>query len=676
MMHGIGGGGWWSFVRANEEAQPHVTRDLLKRVAAYARPYTFKIALTLLSIFASSLIELVPPLLFRQLIDTVLPQKDFSRLNLIALAIVAIPLADGLNGVGQRWLTSRVGEGIIADLRKSLYAHMQRMSLRFFTNTKTGELMSRLNNDVVGAQRAVTSTLVSILTSAFQLIATLGIMLALDWRLTILALIILPLFILPSRRVGRMLRDIVNQQLDLNMQMNAMMNETLNVSGALLVKLFGRQRDEVQRFGELAERVRDIGVRQAMVGRWFFMMLGLASALGTAIVWWVGGYLVLQDAFTIGTIVAFAAYLTQLYAPISSLVNARVDFATSMVSFERVFQMLDLPVEIQDNPNAYEFARARGEIRFEDVTFSYMERVADELAVSESAGIPRSVFSARGGGTVRLPADGGNGSSHPNGEDGGEKEQTPEFVPTRRDALRGVNFEIKSGQLAALVGPSGAGKTTITYLIPRLYDPIEGRVRIDGHDLRDVSLDSLTRQIGMVTQETFLFHDTVRANLLYAKPDATQDEIERAAWAANIHDFISKLPQGYETIVGERGYRLSGGEKQRVAIARVILKDPRILVLDEATSNLDSESEALIQAALKPLMKGRTSVVIAHRLSTILAADVILVIEEGKVVEQGTHSELLALDGLYARLYHTQYSSQVTVARSPTIANPTLSETH
>ncbi len=334
MMHGMGGaGGWWGFVRANEEAQPHVTRGLLRRVAVYARPYTFKIALTLLSIFASSLIGLVPPLLFRELIDHALPDKDLTRLNVLALGMIAIPLLDGLNGVAQRWLTSRVGEGIIADLRKSLYAHMQRMSLRFFTNTKTGELMSRLNNDVVGAQRAVTSTLVSIITSAFQLVATLAIMLSLNWQLTILALIIFPLFILPSRRVGRILRDIVNQQLDLNMQMNAMMSETLNVSGALLVKLFGRQRDETEKFGERANRVRDIGVRQAMVGRWFFLSLGLVSALGTAMVWWAGGYLVLQNAFTIGTIVAFAAYLTQLYAPISALVNARVDFATSMVSF-------------------------------------------------------------------------------------------------------------------------------------------------------------------------------------------------------------------------------------------------------------------------------------------------------------------------------------------------------
>jgi len=627
MFHGPGGG-WWALMRADDNARPHLTRDLLWRVAGYARPYALKIALTFGAIIVASLLGLVPPLLYRDLIDHAIPQKDFVRLNLLALAMIGIPLLDGLIGVGQRWLTASIGEGIIADLRKALYAHMQKMSLRFFTNTKTGELMSRLNNDVVGAQRAVTNTLVSIVTSAIQVVATLTIMLSLDWRLTLLALVILPLFVLPSRRVGRMLRDIVRKQLDLNAQMNALMNETLNVSGALLVKLFGRQRDEIKRFGERAERVRDIGVRQAMVGRWFFMLLGLASALGTAIVWWVGGILVLQGTFTLGTIVAFAAYLTQLYAPIGALVNARVDFATSMVSFERVFQMLDLPAEIADRPNPIVLTRARGAIRFENVSFSYIETTAD--------GQPPTVEN--------------NGDGQPSVVSG----QT-----TRRYALRNVSFEIRPGQLVALVGPSGAGKTTITYLIPRLYDPTEGRVLIDDYDVRDVSLDSLTRQIGMVTQETYLFHDTIRANLLYAKLDATPDEIERAARAANIHDFITRLPQGYDTIVGERGYRLSGGEKQRVAIARVILKDPRILILDEATSHLDSESEALIQAALEPLMRGRTSVVIAHRLSTILAADVILVIDEGRVVEQGTHTELLAHNGLYARLYHTQFREQL-----------------
>lgn len=633
MMHGPGSG-WWGLTRTSA-ASTKVSHALLVRVAAFARPYAWRIALAFLAILAVSFINLVTPLLFRDLIDNALPNKDWARLNWLALGMVGIPLLSGFIGVSQRWLTARVGEGIIADLRKSLYAHMQRMSLRFFTNTKTGELMSRLNNDVVGAQRAVTDTLVSIVTSIFELVAALAIMLSLNWQLTLLSLVILPLFILPSRRIGKMLREIVNQQLDLNGQMNALMNETLNVSGALLVKLFGRQPDEVKKFGERADKVRDIGVRQAMAGRWFFMLLGLSGALGTALIWWFGGLLVLQDAFTVGTIVAFAAYLQRLYSPFTTLVNARVDFATSMVSFERVFQMLDLPIEIQDRANAIALSRARGEIRFERVSFSYLTDQAAE------GGLPAAVIDGQRG---------GNGN--------GKAADAPKFVPTRRDALRGVDFSIKPGQLAALVGPSGAGKTTITYLIPRLYDPTAGRVLLDGHDLRDVTLEALTWQIGMVTQETYLFHDTVRVNLLYAKPDATQDEIERAARAANIHAFIAKLPQGYDTIVGERGYRLSGGEKQRIAIARVILKDPRILVLDEATSSLDSESEALIQDALKPLMQGRTSVVIAHRLSTILAADVILVIDDGQVVEQGTHAELLAQNGLYARLYNTQFRVQ------------------
>ncbi len=666
-MHAGGGGVWWSLTRANEQAQPKLTRDLLRRVAAYARPYSLNISFALATIFVSSLLGLVPPLLYRDLIDHALPERDWARLNLLALGMIAIPLISGLVDVGQRWLTASIGEGIISDLRKALYAHMQKMSLRFFTNTKTGELMSRLNNDVVGAQRAVTNTLISIITSVFQLVAALFIMLSLDWRLTLLSLIVLPLFVLPSRRIGHILREIVRRQLDLNAEMNALMNETLNVSGALLVKLFGRQRDEERKFDERANRVRDIGVRQALVGRWFFMALALVSAFGTAMVWWAGGMLVLQGSFTIGTIVAFAAYLGQLYSPLSALVNARVDFATSMVSFERVFEMLDLPVEIQDRAGAIELTNIRGEIRFDKVSFSYLEEQSGdtELAADEEQQSPDILVTDR----PQAPENREKDSRHPalagsvsdaagNGHGGlGSGEML--FVPKRRWALQDVSFTIQSGQLAALVGPSGAGKTTITYLIPRLYDPTTGCVQIDGHDLRDVKLESLTRLVGMVTQETFLFHDTVRTNLLYAKPDATQGEIEEACRAANIHDFIAGLPQGYETIVGERGYRLSGGEKQRVAIARVILKNPRILVLDEATSSLDSESEALIQAALKPLMQGRTSVVIAHRLSTILSADVILVIDEGRVAEQGNHAELLARNGLYARLYNTQFKAQL-----------------
>jgi ATP-binding cassette subfamily B protein len=401
--------------------------------------------------------------------------------------------------------------------------------------------------------------------------------------------------------------------------------ETLSISGALLAKTFGRQRQERERYRKTNENVRDIGLRRALVGRLFSMWLELAGTVGMVLIFWGGGYFVLQGDISPGSIVAFVAYIFSLYGPISSLSNVQVEFATSMVSFERVFEFLDMPIEIRDKPGAIELKDIRGGIGFKDVSFSY-------LAGDEPRLTPKPETS-------------------PNGD----KEQTTAVVPTRRDALKKVSFEIQPGQLAALVGPSGAGKTTITYLMPRLYDPTEGRILLDGLDLRDLKQESLAQQIGMVTQESYLFHDTVRANLLYARPDGTQAEIEAAARAANIHEMIAGLPDGYDTVVGERGYRLSGGEKQRLSIARVVLKDPRILILDEATSHLDSQSEALIQAALEPLMKGRTSLVIAHRLSTILAADVILVMNEGRLVEQGTHEELLAAGGLYATLYETQF---------------------
>jgi ATP-binding cassette subfamily B protein len=606
MLHG---GGWWSYIRYDEKKdRPQISRDLLLRVIRTARPYWRQALAMLALILLISLLGLIPPLLIRDLIDQALPARDVARLNLLALGMVAVPLLSGLLGVGQRYLSARIGEGLIANLRQALYAHMQRMSLRFFTHTKTGELMSRLNNDVVGAQRAVTGTFIDIITNIVTLATTLAIMISLEWRLTLLSVIIFPLFVLPARRVGRVLRQIVREALDKNAAMNAMMNETLNVSGALLTKLFGRQADEVDKFTQRSDEVRDIGVRRAVVGRWFFLGLSLASAIGTALVFWAGGRLVISGAFTIGTIVAFTNYLAQLYGPMASLTNARVEFAQSLVSFERVFEVLDLPVEVQDAPGAVVLDRVEGHVRFEGVSFSYL--AADE-------------------------AD-------------------------RRWAVRDVSFEIKPGQLVALVGPSGAGKSTITYLLPRLYDPSEGHISLDGHDLRQVTMASLTQQIGMVTQETYLFHDTIRANLLYARPDATQTEIEAACRAANLHDFIAGLPDGYETVAGERGYRLSGGEKQRVAIARVILKAPCILVLDEATSSLDSQSEALIQAALERVMQGRTSLVIAHRLSTILAADLILVMDEGRLVEQGTHAELLAKGGLYADLYNTQFRRELT----------------
>jgi ATP-binding cassette subfamily B protein len=680
-------GGWWSFIRYDEKQdRPEVSWALIHRAATYGRPYAGGIAVMLGVILLISGLNLIPPLLTRTLIDVAIPQGDRRLLATLALGMIAIPLTTGLLGVVQRYFSATIGEGVIFDLRVALFAHLQRMSLRFFTNTKTGELMSRLNNDVGGAQRAVTGTIVDLITNLVTLAMTLAIMLRLEWRLTLLAVMVLPLFLIPARLLGRRVRAVVREQMTLNSEMNAMMNETLNVSGALLVKLFGRGRDEVGRFSQRAWRVRQAGVKQAFLMRWFFLLVSLVSAVGAALVFFVGGLLVMDEAgFTIGTIVAFTAYLGMLYGPLSALSNARMDFATSMVSFERVFEALDLPVEIAERPEAERLEGAWGHVRFEDVSFSYQpgEDAPGAVAVG-LAEVAR--FGWRGGSNPPpLSQEGGRlhiaGRKVEGGEVEGGKVESSRFEKPRNGenrtesvnaqpvnvqpanvqplirpwALRDVTFDVQPGQLAALVGPSGAGKTTITYLLPRLYDPTSGRITLDGHDLRDLTLDTLARQIGMVTQETYLFNDTIRANLLYAKADATDAELEAACRAANIHDFIADLSDGYDTIVGNRGYRLSGGEKQRLAIARVILKDPRILVLDEATSSLDSRSEALIQEALQWIMRGRTSLVIAHRLSTILAADQILVMDGGRVVEQGAHAELLAQGGLYATLYETQF---------------------
>jgi ATP-binding cassette subfamily B protein len=613
-----GDSGWWRFLAYDDkQGKPQVDRSLLRRVWGYGRPYLGQIGLMLLAISVISLIELLPPLLYRDLFDNVIPNKDVARLNLLGLSMLAVPILSNLIGVGERYLSSRVGEGVIFDLRQRMYEHLQHMSLRFFTQTKSGVIISRFEDDVVGAQSAITGTIPSIVTNSVTLITTLIVMLSIEWRLTLLSVAVLPLFLLPARRVGRVLRDIRRSAMNYNADMSTIVGETLSINGALLSKTFGRQREERERYQTVNENVRDIGIRRAMVGRWFFMGLGIAGTIGMTLIYWVGGHFALQGAISAGTIVAFVAYLGRLYGPLSSFSNVQVEFATSMVSFERVFEYLDLPIEIEDKPNAIELEKSEGHIVFDDVSFSYIEE------------------------------------SKPEARSNGDIENV--IVPTRRYALHNVNFEIKPGQLAALVGPSGAGKTTITYLLPRLYDPTDGKILLDGNDLRDVSQESLAQQIGMVTQESYLFHDTVRANLLYAKPDATQEELEAAARAANIHDVIAALPEGYDSIVGERGYRLSGGEKQRLTIARMVLKNPRILILDEATSHLDSQSEALIHAALEPLMRGRTSVVIAHRLSTILAADVILVMKEGRLVEQGTHSELLAAGGLYAELFETQF---------------------
>ena len=638
---GMHGAGWRGYLRATVE-QPKVTWGLIKRVLSYSAPYRWHIAGMLVLILLSTGLRLVTPLVLRDLIDRTIPAGDQSRLVVLSLCLLLIPAAGGAITVLQRRLNAFVGEGVIYDLRVALFAHLQRMSLRFFTNTKVGELMSRLNNDVIGAQNAISNTIVSIVTHLVQAVALLAVMLTLQWQLTLIGVIVLPLIILAARRLGYRLRDIAHQQMDANAQMNAMLNETLNIGGALLVKLFGRMPVEVERMRERAQSVRDLGVRRAVTGASFYVMIGLVSAVGTALVYGLGGYLVIQGAFTVGTIVAFVSYLGSLYSTLQALANAPVEFATSMVSFERVFEVIDLPLEIQDRPGAIVLEDTTGELSFEGVSFKYEITAEGLLSEVHRTGRMDTVDTAlSGAATSTGPA-------------------TTIRTQARESALENIDFRVQPGQLVALVGPSGAGKTTLTYLIPRLYDPSAGRILLDGHDLRDVTLQSLTAQIGMVTQETHLFHDTIRTNLLYARLDATPEELEGAAQAANIHNFISGLPQGYDTAVGERGYRLSGGEKQRIALARVILKNPRILVLDEATSSLDSESEALIQEALRRVMAGRTSIVIAHRLSTILAADLILVLDRGQIVERGTHQQLLAQGGLYAHLYETQFRSART----------------
>jgi ATP-binding cassette subfamily B protein len=618
--------GWGAYLQHDEKQQaPKIDRALLARVMTYARGYKFELIVVLVTILVISLLSLAPPLLMRSLIDTAIPEGDLTRVTLLGLGMVLVPLINGVVGVAQRWASASMGEGIIFDLRRQLFRHLQSMSLGFFTNTKTGELMSRLNTDVIGAQQAVTSTFVTLLANVVTVVATLFIMLRLEWRLTALALAILPLFIIASRKVGGRLRVIRREQMESNANMNSVMQETLSVSGALLVKLFGRTAHEDSRFTEYAGEVRDLGVRQATIGRWFFMALGVVSALGTAFVFWFGAYLVINDQITIGTIVALSAYLSSLYGPLSALSTARVEFTTSLVSFERVFEVLDMPVDIAEpeEPLALEM---RGGFEFDHVWFTYDE--------SLDAGLE----------SVRRYS----------WRESGQLDEVQKRTKAGW-ALEDISFSAEPGQTIALVGPSGAGKTTLTYLLPRLYDTTKGSIRIDGVDVRSLSFDTLAGGVGVVTQETYLFHDTLEANLRYAKPGATPEELRNAAEAANILEFVDSLGDGMQTRVGERGYRLSGGEKQRVAIARVILKDPSILILDEATSHLDARSEALVQEALERIMARRTSLVIAHRLSTVVNADRILVIDGGRLVETGTHEELLAAEGLYTHLFRTQF---------------------
>jgi ATP-binding cassette subfamily B protein len=673
---------------ASQLGDARFDRKVVRRVLRFARPYRWMLLAYLGVIVAVAVVQLVPPLIFRQIIDEAIPRGqggDNTLLHVLAVLAVAAAVASAGMAIVERWLSSRIGEGVIYDLRVSVFGHVQRMPVSFFTRTQTGALTNRLNSDVIGAQRALTTTIGGVASNVITLVTTLVAMALLEWRLTLLSLVVLPLFILPARRVGRKLQAVTRTQMDLNASMNTTMTERFNVSGALLVKLFGRADDEQASFADRADGVRRTGIKAALYGRTFFIALGLVGAIGTAAVYWVGGMQVVNGTLSLGTLVALAAYVTRLYGPLTALSNAHVDLLTAMVSFERVFEVLDAPVPLADRPGAVDLVRPQGLIELDDVHFAYPDAVViPTLELDPAVGLTRlpgtngvaGVSGATGNG-VRGPRPGGPGgdgrdagagdAGASDGDGDGDDRDVSDGGGGRpdREVLHGVSATIEPGQLVALVGPSGGGKTTLSMLVPRLYDVSAGEVRVDGHDVRDLTQDSLHAAVGAVTQDPHLFHDTVGNNLRYARPDATDAELEAAARAAQIHDVIAGLPEGYDTVVGERGYRLSGGEKQRMAIARMLLKDPAVVILDEATSQLDSENEAAIQRALAEALVGRTSIVIAHRLSTITSADQILVLDAGRIVERGTHVDLLAAGGLYADLYRTLVRSEVAGPSRP-----------
>jgi ATP-binding cassette, subfamily B, bacterial len=624
--HSMGpGGGQFAGVmrsmrRDDSVTEQHVTKGTARRMLQFARPYRGILAVFLVLVVLDAFIGVVNPLLFRSIINNGIPQGNKSLILGLAFVAAFLAVFDAGLSLGIRWVSAKVGEGLIFDMRSKVFGHIQKMPIAFFTRTQTGALISRLNNDVIGAQQAFTDTLSSVVSNLISVTLVLIVMFLLSWQITLISLIILPIFVFPAKRVGRRLSVITREAYGLNAEMNTTMTERFNVSGALLVKLFGRPGEELGSFEKRAGRVRDIGVTQAMYARFFIAALMLTASLATAVVYGWGGVQVVDKTLSVGTVVALAAYLTRLYAPLTQLSNVQIDVMTALVSFDRVFEVLDLPPMIAERPDAVPVPSGPATIEFDHVDFRYPTAEEVSLASLESVAVLDTSVS--------------------------------------KQVLFDVSFTAQPGELVALVGPSGAGKTTISQLLPRLYDVTSGAIRINGLDVRDATTASLTAEIGVVTQDAHLFHESIRDNLLFAKPDATDGELATALAGAQIATMVDMLPEGIETVVGDRGYRLSGGEKQRIAIARLLLKAPEIVVLDEATAHLDSESEAAVQQALAIALRGRTSLVIAHRLSTVRQADKILVLDHGRIVESGRHAELLARGGQYAELYRIQFERQ------------------